>query len=123
MTAITRSLTLGAPVASTEALYTASRKLVRIGLDDHPEHDQVSLLALGVSALSVGTALQLELPLDLNDILRPGSEIGRKRHDLDKAIDGLRDRFGKSAVGTAATTLLNDHSTVAEEFRELTQKS
>ena len=123
MTAITRSLTLRAPVASTEALYTASRMLVRNGLDDHPEHDQVSLLAVGVSGLTVGTALQLELPLDLDDVLRPGSETARKRFDLDKAIDGLRDRFGKAAVGTAATTLLNDHSSVAEEFRELAQKS
>ena len=122
MTAITRSLTLRAPVASTEALYTASRMLVRNGLDDHPEHDQVSLLAVGVSGLSVGTALQLELPLDFDDVLRPGSEIGRKRHDLDKAIDGLRDRFGKAAVGTAATTLLNDHSSVAEEFRSLPRR-
>ncbi len=90
MSSITRSLTLRTPVSTTEALYDASIELVASGLADHPEHDEVSLLSVGASGLSFGTALQLELPLVFDDTsLRPGSELGRKHHDLDKAIDSV----------------------------------
>lgn len=124
MTSITRSLTLGAPIASTEALFIAAKRLVGDGLDDHPEHDQISLLAVGVSGLSYGTALQLELPLDFGtSVLQPGSEAGRRHHDLDKAVDRVRARFGRNAVSHAAGALSKDRGLVADEFRELAQKS
>lgn len=124
MSSITRSLTLGAPISSTEALYTAAKRLVADGLGDHPEHEQISLLAVGVSGLSYGTALQLELPLDFGtSVLTPGSEIGRRHHDLDRAVDRVRERFGKDAVAHAAGALSRDRGLVADEFRELAQKS
>ena len=124
MSSITRSVTLATAVASTDALYLAARKLVQTGLDDHPEHEEISLLSVGASGLRFGTALQLELPLQFDDtVLRPGSEAGRKHHDLDKAIDGLRERFGRDAVGNAANKLASDRHSVPDEFRELAQRS
>ncbi len=124
MSSITRSLTLGAPIASTDALYLAARRLVKTGLDDHPEETQISLLAVGVSGLSFGTALQLELPLDFgSDVLQPGSERGRRHHDIDRAMDRVRDRFGKEAVAHANTALSPDKGMVEEEFRRLAQRS
>ena len=124
MTSITRSLTLNAPVSTTEALYDAALDLVAAGLGDHPEHDEISLLSVGASGLSYGTALQLELPLLFDDTrLRPGSELGRKHHALDEAIDLVRERYGRSALGHAATALSREGSGVADEFRELAQRS
>ena len=124
MTTIARSLTLSAPVSTTEALYDAALELVACGLADHPEHEEISLLSVGVSGLFLGTALQLELPLVFDDTpLRPGSELGRKHHALDRAIDTVRERFGREAVGHAASTLGREGSGVADEFRELAQRS
>ena len=124
MSSITRSLTLPAPVSTTEALYDVSIELVVAGLADHPEHEEVSLLSVGTSGLSFGIALQLELPLVFDDTsLHPGSELGRKHHDPDKVIDPVRDRFGRDALGHAASALSKEGAGVANEFRELAQKS
>ena len=124
MTSITRSVTLGAAVASTEGLYDAALDLVATGLGDHPEHDEISLLSVGTSGLTYGSALQLELPLVFDDTpLRPGSELGRKHHDLDRAVDTVRERFGRNAVGHAAAKLSPDRQSVPDEFRELAQKN
>lgn len=124
MTSITRSLTLAAPISSTGGLYGAARTLVRSGLADHPQHGQISLLSVGVSGLSVGTALQLELPLNFDDTeLRPGTEASRRQHDLDRAVDALRLRFGRQAVGHAASALSPDRHSVPDEFRKLAQRS
>ena len=124
MTSITRSVTLGAAVASTEGLYDAALDLVATGLGDHPEHDEISLLSVGTSGLTYGSALQLELPLVFDDTpLRPGSELGRKHHDLDRAVDTVRERFGRNAAGHAAAKLSPDRQSAPDEFRELAQKN
>lgn len=123
MTSITRSSTLSSPVSSTAAIYHTAAGLVAAGLADHPDEPEISLLGIQVSKLVVGAALQLELPLGLRDPLRPGDERAVQVRTLDAAIDDLRDRFGKQAVGHAAVLLSPDRGSVPDEFRELAQKS
>lgn len=123
MSSITRSMTMAAPICTTEALYDIALELVASGLGDYPEHTEYSLLAVGVSGLTYGTALQLELPLVFDDTAqRPGSELGRKHRRLDSAVDTVRERFGREALGHAVA-LTEGGSLVADEFRELAQRS
>ena len=124
MSSITRSLTLAPRCRPRKRCTTHRSSWSPPASPIIQKHDEVSLLSVGASGLSFGTALQLELPLVFDDTsLRLGSELGRKHHDLDKAIDSVRDRFGRDALGHAASTLSKEGSGVAEEFRELAQKS
>ena len=64
--------------------------------------------------------LQLELPLDLgDDVPLAGSPAGAARWALDRAMDRVRDRFGRDAVGHAA--LMLRQGGVPDEFRELAE--
>jgi hypothetical protein len=50
--------------------------------------------------------VQLELPLGLEDEeRRPGSKRGMARWMADRAIDMIRDRFGREAIGYGSVTL------------------
>jgi DNA polymerase IV len=79
-------------------------------------------VAISVSQLHNLWDVQLELPLGLEDEeRRPGS---KKRHgalDADRAIDMIRDRFGREAIGYGSVTLEGFRS-VPDEFRELGEK-
>lgn len=119
---VTRSLTVAAPVASTLTVTEIAVGLARAALDDHPAEREVSLLGLSVSNLDDEAALQLELPLGLSDHdRRPGSPRGAARGSVDRAVDAVRERFGRDAVGFAAVRLGAAHR-VPEEFRELAER-
>jgi DNA polymerase-4 len=122
MNAITRATTLPSAVSSTAAIYHTGAVLVASGLADHPEEQEISLLGLSVSKLSKHPVLQPELDLGLGDPLRPGDPRGIEVRALDEAMDRLRDRFGKDAVGHAAVVLSPDRGLVPDGFRELAQK-
>jgi DNA polymerase-4 len=67
--------------------------------------------------------VQLELPLGLEDEeRRPGSKRGMARWMADRAIDMIRDRFGREAIGYGSVTLEAFRS-VPDEFRELAEKN
>ena len=119
MRAITRSITLEAPVAATIALAEIATRLVRTALADHPRETIITLVAVSVSHLHKERETQLDLPLTLpGEKMRPG---GAARESADRAMDLIRQRFGRDAVGYA-TAALDRKRSVPDAFRELAQK-
>ncbi|PBB96138.1 DNA polymerase IV [Mesorhizobium sp. WSM3862] len=122
MRAVTRSVTLEQPIQATTMLADVAEELVRGVLAAHPGEREISLLAISVSHLEEHAKLQLELPLGLADEkLKPGSRKGLARFGADRAIDKIRQRFGKQAVGYG-TVALEAARSVPDEFRELAEK-
>ena len=120
--AVSRSVTLPEPISATAILAEVAEDLVRIALADHPNEKTISLLAISVSHLETQSVLQLDLPLGLNDEKRrPGSRRGAARWLADRAVDAIRDRFGREAVGYASVALGIARS-VPDGFRELAEK-
>lgn len=122
MRAVTRARTLPAPIAATTALAETAIDLVRGVLHDYPAERTISLLAISVSHLGAEAAPQLELPFHARDDgRRPGSRKGMKRLRADKALDKIRERFGREAVRYGAS--VGDGSRyVTDEFRGLAEK-
>jgi DNA polymerase-4 len=58
--AVTRSLTLDAPISATAILAEIAEELVRTVLADHPDEKIISLLAISVSHLENHWDVQLE---------------------------------------------------------------
>lgn len=122
LSAVTRSVTLDAPVSATVMLAEIAADLVRAVLADHPDEKTISLLAISVSHLEAHWDLALELPLGLRDERRrPGSRIGLARSAADHAVDKIRDRFGWDAIGYGSVAL-GSNSSVPDEFRELAER-
>jgi DNA polymerase-4 len=122
LNAVTRSVTLDAPISATAALAEIAEELVRAALADHPDERTVSLLAISVSHLELHWTMQLELPLGLEDEKRrPGTKRGMARWTADRAIDRIRDRFGWDAVGYGSV-VLGPARSVPDAFRELAEK-
>jgi len=118
MTAVTRSLTLPAPIAATLTLTEVAEELAWHALADHAGTD-ISLLAISVSNLVGQQHVQLELPLPPDDPRRPGSATGAARWAVDHSMDAVRAKFGRAAV----TYLSTARSPGAPDaFRELAER-
>ena len=119
---VTRSVTVPWTINTTTTLADVSMELALAALADHPREREVTLLAISVSNLVELHALQLELPLELgDDHLRPGTPTGSARWALDRAVDRVRERFGRNALGHAAVVLRESRG-VPDEFRELAER-
>ena len=119
---VTRSATLPAPVSATTTLAEIAEDLVRAALADHPDETALSLLAISVSHLRHDAALQLELPLHLDDEKRrPGTEKGARRWVADRAMDAIRDRFGRQSIGYGSA-VLRARGSVPDAFRALAER-
>jgi DNA polymerase-4 len=119
--AVTRSITLDAPIAATASLAEIAEELVRAALADYPHERNISLLGISVSQLERHWNVQLDLPLGLDDEKRrPGSKRGTARWTADRAVDKIRDRFGWEAVEYGSALGLS--RSVPDEFRELAEK-
>jgi DNA polymerase IV len=122
LSAVTRAVTLDAPVAATTIISEVAEDLVRSVLDDHPEERTISLLAISVSHLETQPALQLEFGLGLPDEpRRPGARRGASRFFADRAMDKVRDRFGWEAIGYGSV-MLEGRRLIPDAFRELAEK-
>ena len=120
--AVTRSVTLSAPISATRVLAEIAEHLVRGVLADHPDERTISLLAISVSNLDEHGIVQLELPLGLADPgCRPGSKQGLARSRADRAVDAIRKRFGAGAIDYASAASSVERS-VPDEFRRLAEK-
>lgn len=125
MTAITRSTTLRAPIATTPAIAATAIHLAEHGIAEAARDRRVNLLGISTSGLVTAPHLQLELPLAATlgeDLAHAGSAEERNRHELDLALDALRERFGKKAVGRASLMLDTAPGSVPDEFRDLASR-
>ena len=117
---MTRARTLTAPVATSSALHRVALSLLADGLAASAA--PVTLVAISVSRLSVLAPLQLELPVEGNDPVRPGTPAGATRLAAEEALDRVRERFGKTAAGRASLLLDKDEKLVPDEFRHLAER-
>jgi DNA polymerase-4 len=119
---VTRSHTLSASVSASLTLAEVAEELVYSALADHPNEPTISLLAISVSHLAEQSTLQLDLPLGLHDEAhRPGTKLGAARWGADRAMDKIRDRFGREAIGYASV-VLGPQKMVPDAFRGIMEK-
>ncbi|MBW3546519.1 MAG: DNA polymerase IV [Actinobacteria bacterium] len=120
MRSITRSATLTTATSATLTITEVAVALAQAALADHPDEKEITLVAVSVSNLAPEAALQLALPLEVGD---DGGGLGvpsPERWALDRAVDRVRERFGRQAVGFAGVSL-SDVARVPEAFRELAE--
>ncbi len=123
---VTRSVTLSAAISTTLTLTEVAEKLALSAILDNEREREITLIAVSVSNLRPDHSLQLELPLDSLNLqrdvgLRLGSALEASRWGVDRSIDAIRDKFGRTAVGYAAVAL-SVAERVPEEFRELAER-
>ena len=118
--AVTRSVTLSTPIASTLTLTELAEGLVATALGDHPAEREISLLAVSVSKLVDQPAIQLELPFGESQVNAHHAAVDADRWAIDRATDAVRRRFGRSALGYGSVVFSTGH-TVPDEFRELAE--
>src|SRR5262249_20808692 len=117
---VTRSVTLPWPISTTRTLADVGVGLARAALADHPGEREISLLAISVANLVEEHDLQLELPLGLGDERHsPATAVGSARWALDRAVDDVRARFGRGALGHASVVFREGG--VPDAFRELAE--
>ena len=123
---VTRSVTLSVATSTTLILTEVAEGLVHSAILDNDGEREITLLAVSVSNLRPEHSLQLELPLFPSNVLRnaghqSGSVVEASRWGVDRSVDAIRDKFGRSAVGYAAVALSNADR-VPEEFRKLAER-
>jgi DNA polymerase-4 len=109
--AVTRSVTFDTPISTTIVLAEIAEGLVRAVLAQYPRERKISLLAIQVSHLAKDDSVQLDLPL--------GSSV--MRGAADRAVDTIRERFGRDAIGYGSV-VLNPRGSVPDAFRELAEQ-
>jgi DNA polymerase-4 len=109
--AVTRAVTFDTPISTTIVLAEIAEGLVRAVLAQYPRERKISLLAIKVSHLAKDESVQLDLPL--------GSSV--RRGAADRAVDTIRERFGREAIGYGSV-VLNSRGSVPDAFRELAEQ-
>jgi DNA polymerase-4 len=122
---VTRSITLPTAISTTLTLTGVAERLAHSAIHDNERESEVTLLAISVSNLRPEHSLQLELPLDVRTLRRERTSRSRSvveasRWGVDRSVDAIRDKFGRTAVGYAAVAF-SDSDRVPEEFRELAE--
>ena len=126
MRSATRSATLPVAISTTLTLTEVAERLAYSAIVENDRARHITLLAVSVSSLRPERALQLELPLHPFDADR-GAErhvaavVEASRWGVDRSVDAIREKFGRSAIGYAAVALSGDDR-VPEEFRQLAER-
>lgn len=123
---VTRSLTLSVAISTTLTLTEVAERLAHSAILDNEREREVTLVAVTVSNFCPEHSLQLELPLDPLHLGRnagplPGSVVEAGRWGVDRSVDAIRDKFGRTAVGYG-TVAFSAADRVPEEFRELAER-
>lgn len=121
---VSRSETLDAPVATTDAIERIARRLLRQAIDDPTE--PLTLVGISVSGLGEAGATQMELDLGEHrahdeSVERAGSAAAEAGAAVDRQIDEIRRKFGDNAV-TRAGLLGRGDRDAPEDFRRLAEK-
>ena len=113
MRSVTRSVTLSAPISTTLTLTETAEGLAQSAILNNAHEHSITLLAVSVSNLRREHSLQLELPFaspvvppDALPQARPALEAAR--WGVDRSVDAIREKFGRTAVGYAASRALLD---------------
>jgi DNA polymerase IV len=123
---VTRSVTFSVAISTTLTLTEVAERLAQSAILDNERECAITLISVSVSNLRPERSLQLELPLDFPNLCRNAdprarSAVEASRWGLDRSVDAIREKFGRTAVGYAAATL-SGAERVPEEFRELAER-
>jgi DNA polymerase-4 len=126
MRSVTRSVTLAVAMSTTLTLTEVAEKLALSAMLDNERERKITLIAVSVSKLRRDHSLQLELALDSPGWQgkagpRPRSVVEASRWGVDRSVDAIREKFGRTAVGYAGVAL-SGAERVPEEFRELAER-
>ena len=126
MRSVTRSATLSEAISTTLTLTEVAERLARLAILANERERDITLIAVSVSNLRPEHSLQLELSLNSPDPscssdprVRPAVEASR--WGVDRSVDAIREKFGRTAVGYAAVALSADER-VPEAFRQLAER-
>jgi DNA polymerase-4 len=97
-TQVTRSETLPSPTRSSAVLYREAARL----LDRYAPQKKVRLVGLGASGL-----VSPKLPVQ-QDLFVAGADRGETWEALDRTVESIREKFGKSAVSRAVLRSAED---------------
>lgn len=111
--AVSRSVTLPVPTSSTSTIAEVAGELVMAALADHPEEREISLLGVTMSGLEDESKDQPTLPFAART--KPVAH-----RDVERAVDRVRERFGRGSVGFASVELREQG--VPDPFRELAER-
>lgn len=116
---VTRSNTVDAAIAGTDALAALAKRLLRQAIDDPAEI--VTLVGVSVSGLADDEAVQMELGLEEGEVERSGSPAAEAGSAVDRQLDEIRRRFGDKAVMRAGLMGREDRN-APDDFRRLAEK-
>ena len=104
MRAVTRSMTVDAPISATTMLAEIAEELVRKALADHPRERVITLLAISISHLRKQAELQWNLP-GWDCLTRNVGRARAKAPRVGRPIAQLTPFGNASAVTLSATRL------------------